>query len=111
MSNTLFPTKIRATLSRQFYSPPQSGPSNTQKIGVAKLNSRSTFESNLNPRYTFENFIKGDSNQFARAAAYAVANNPAGTSFNPLVVYGGVGLGKTHLIQAIGNYASQIRKI
>lgn len=61
--------------------------------------------SNLNPRYTFDNFIKGDSNQLARAAAMAVANNPGGTSFNPLVVYGGTGLGKTHLMHAIGNYA------
>lgn len=59
----------------------------------------------LNPRYTFDNFIKGDSNQLARAAASAVANNPGGTSFNPLVIYGGTGLGKTHLIQAIGNFA------
>lgn len=57
----------------------------------------------LNPRYTFENYIKGESNQFARAAALAVANNPGGTSFNPLVIYGGVGLGKTHLVHAIGN--------
>ena len=71
---------------------------------------KAPFESNLNPRYTFDNFIKGDSNQFARAAAYAVGNNPAGTSFNPLVVYGGVGLGKTHLIQAIGNFARQSGK-
>jgi chromosomal replication initiator protein len=64
-----------------------------------------SFQTYLNPRYTFENFIKGDSNQLARAAASAVANNPGGTSFNPLVLYGGTGLGKTHLIQAIGNYA------
>ena len=62
-------------------------------------------QSNLNPRYTFENFIKGDSNQLARAAALAVANNPGGTSFNPLVIYGGTGLGKTHLMHALANYA------
>lgn len=59
----------------------------------------------LNSRFTFDNYIKGESNQLARAAALAVANNPGGTSFNPLVIYGGTGLGKTHLVQAIGNYA------
>lgn len=63
------------------------------------------FQTFLNPRYTFDNFIKGDSNQLARAAASAVANNPGGTSFNPLVIYGGTGLGKTHLMQSIGNHA------
>jgi chromosomal replication initiator protein len=62
-------------------------------------------QNNLNPRYTFDNYIKGESNQLARAAASAVANNPGGTSFNPLVIYGGTGLGKTHLIQSIGNFA------
>jgi len=67
-------------------------------------------QSNLNPRYTFENFIKGDSNQLARAAALAVGNNPGGTSFNPLVIYGGTGLGKTHLMHALGNHAIAIRK-
>lgn len=96
----------------QFYRPPQPGQLNqqTMHLSAPKLNAKPHFESNLNPRYTFDNFIKGDSNQFARAAAYAVANNPAGTSFNPLVVYGGVGLGKTHLIQAIGNFARQTGK-
>jgi chromosomal replication initiator protein len=67
-------------------------------------------QSNLNPRYTFENFIKGDSNQLARAAALAVANNPGGTSFNPLVMYGGTGLGKTHLMHALGNNAIELGK-
>jgi len=61
------------------------------------------FDSHLNPRYTFENFIKGEGNQLARAAAMAISDNPGGTSFNPLFIYGGVGLGKTHLIQAAGN--------
>jgi len=57
---------------------------------------------NLNSKYTFEEFVSGSSNQFAAAAAMAVANNPA-TTYNPLFIYGGVGLGKTHLINAVGN--------
>lgn len=61
------------------------------------------FENFLNPRYKFDNFIKGEGNQLARAAAIAISESPGDTSFNPLFVYGGVGLGKTHLIQAIGN--------
>ncbi|MBI1808116.1 MAG: chromosomal replication initiator protein DnaA [Ignavibacteria bacterium] len=69
-----------------------------------------TIQPSLNPRYTFANYIKGESNQFARAAALAVSNNPGGTSFNPLVIYGGVGLGKTHLVHAIGNHLVQTGK-
>lgn len=59
-------------------------------------------ESQLNPSYTFENFLEGDSNRLARNAGIAVANKPGGTSFNPLLIFGGVGLGKTHLAHAIG---------
>lgn len=57
----------------------------------------------LNPNYTFENFIEGDCNQLARSAAQAVAKKPGGNSFNPLMLYGKVGLGKTHIVQALGN--------
>ncbi len=60
----------------------------------------------LNPNFTFDNFVTGKANQLARAGAIQVAESP-GTAYNPLFIYGGVGLGKTHLIQAIGNYVHQ----
>ncbi len=66
--------------------------------GIKKIN----IDSNLNPNYNFDNFVEGASNRLARNAAMAVSKKPGGTSFNPLLVYGDVGLGKTHLANAIG---------
>ncbi|MBR4617881.1 MAG: chromosomal replication initiator protein DnaA [Bacilli bacterium] len=63
-------------------------------------------QSNLNPKYTFDNFIVGNSNKFAQAAALSVAENP-GKMYNPLFLYGNSGLGKTHLMHAIGNYIAE----
>jgi chromosomal replication initiator protein len=67
-----------------------------------KLESVSTIESNLNRSFTFESFVEGKSNQLARAASMQIASNP-GKAYNPLFIYGGVGLGKTHLMHAVGN--------
>lgn len=67
--------------------------------GIRKTN----IDSNLNNNYVFERYIEGDCNRLARSAAMAIADNPGSNSFNPLFVYGGTGLGKTHLIQSIGN--------
>jgi chromosomal replication initiator protein len=67
-----------------------------------KLESVSAIESNLNRSFTFESFVEGKSNQLARAASMQIASNP-GKAYNPLFIYGGVGLGKTHLMHAVGN--------
>ena len=64
---------------------------------------RMKIDAQLNPAYTFENYIEGDCNRLARSAGIAVAKKPGGTAFNPLFIFGQVGLGKTHLAQAIGN--------
>jgi len=64
---------------------------------------KTRFESHLNDRYLFDSFVVGDSNQFAYAAAKAVSEAPMETKYNPLYIYGRSGLGKTHIVQAIGN--------
>ena len=97
------PTNSKKNLSNPSISMPLDISSNAIRNpfvipGLKKVN----VESQLNPAYSFENFIEGDCNRLARSAGYAVANKPGGTAFNPLLIYGGVGLGKSHLVQAIG---------
>lgn len=94
--------------------PQGNNPSSSKKTHIESTENKSPFylksldndmllQSNLNAIYTFNTYIEGDCNRLARSAGFAVATKPGITSFNPLMVYGGVGLGKTHLVQAIGN--------
>lgn len=101
------PTEINLGLSEQVLSAPRSRPAAVSEevaeaLGVAPAISVRDPVKRLNPAFTFDSFVTGKANQLARAAAIQVAENP-GTAYNPLFIYGGVGLGKTHLIQAIGN--------
>jgi len=105
-SEDLLERALRET-SDPVSSPPE--PSNTKggRNGIiAALTRKLTFRGELNKNYTFNSFIQGKSNQIARAAAAQVASNPGG-AYNPLFIYGGVGLGKTHLMHAIGNHLLQ----
>ncbi len=80
----------------------QQGPARTAATTVIKAKDRAPVVSRLNPQFNFDSFVEGKSNQLARAAATQVGENP-GKSYNPLFIYGGVGLGKTHLMHAVGN--------
>ncbi len=92
------PTAPSASASSVMAAP--LAPSNSQKISAPETNLPKT--TNVRVKYTFDNFVEGKSNQLARAAASQVADNP-GTAYNPLFIYGGTGLGKTHLLHAVGN--------
>ena len=97
------PSANRSSLKTQNVDAPMEGNEGELKNpfiipGIRNLH----IESQLNPNYSFDNFLEGDSNRLARSAGIAVSNKPGGTSFNPLMIFGGVGLGKTHLAHAIG---------
>lgn len=113
LAQSFFPGTTEVTLVIAAGKPPRapdqtttvesaSKPEKARKTPIPDTEPQAVNDSRINPQFNFDNFVPGKANDLARAAAFQVADNP-GSGYNPLFVYGGVGLGKTHLIQAIGN--------
>lgn len=103
--NYIVKTSGKHTVTREI-TPEYKDSRATELVKSSKMSTRQSKSSNLNPRYTFDSFIVGSSNDLAYSACMAASENP-GVKYNPLFIYGGVGLGKTHLLQAVGNMIVQ----
>jgi chromosomal replication initiator protein len=94
--------RVVVTIGSVDKGPSETGGSPKPDVGGARTTDKRRLEGNLNGQFTFDTFVEGKSNQVAKAASIQIGNNP-GVAYNPLFIYGGVGLGKTHLMHAVGN--------